>query len=79
MSQQVQITFNIEHPEEKTAALRCLKATDAYLALLKMQEELRKVWKYSPCSVEVAEAEKWRDKLQECMEYYGIDLDEELD
>lgn len=79
MSQQVQITFNIEYPEERRAAMRCMKATDAYLALWEMQNKLRDVWKYSDVEIEVHEAEKWRDVLSSCMEKFGIDLDEELD
>lgn len=78
MSQQVQITFNIEDESERQAALRALKATDAYLVIWEFTQELRKVWKYSEDDSAAAAAELWRDRLFEYMDQHGVHLDEEL-
>lgn len=65
-------------PEEKQELLRALKATNAYLVVYDMFQELRKVWKYSELEDEIAFAEHWRDKLIEICSFNGVNVDEEL-
>ena len=74
MSQQITITFKLEDAEDKAAAVRALKATEAYLALLAMDGELRDAYKYHDDEA----ADKWRDVLRSCMDRYDVSL-EELD
>ena len=59
---------------------RCIKATDAYLALNDMQEAFRQELKYNDHEEPVEEAlERMRDKLIEILEMRCIDLENELD
>jgi len=66
---------NDDSPE---AAVRALKATQAYQVIWEMFQELRKVYKYSDVDVDAEHADKWREKLQDICEEYGVDVWNEL-
>jgi len=73
------LTFNMDQPEDKKEAIRSLKATDLYLAVLDFFQETRKVWKYSDDKNEVLAAERWDEALRDCLENYSINIEEEID
>ena len=79
MSQQVNICFNIEQPNERKAAIRCLKADNAYIALHTLRERLRATAKYNETENIAAEAERWLEELHDLLDTYGISIEEELD
>jgi hypothetical protein len=56
------------------AAVRALKATQAYLVIWEMFQELRKIYKYSEDEIDAEHADKWADKLRELCEQHGIDV-----
>jgi len=71
------IEFNdIEDTPE--AAVRALKATDAYIVIWDMFQELRKVWKYSEDNTAIEYADHWDQKLRELCDANGIDVWNEL-
>ena len=72
------LEFNLSDPDEQRSHIRATKATDAYLVISDMFQELRKDWKYSEDDKVVELAEKYRDELVRLCEYHGINLDTEL-
>jgi uncharacterized NAD(P)/FAD-binding protein YdhS len=72
------LQFDLDLPEDKEAHLRATKATDAYLVIWDMFQELRKDWKYSQDPEVVRHAERYRDLLRRLTEDHGIDLDNEI-
>jgi len=72
------LQFDLNEPEDKEAHLRATKATDAYLVIWDMFQELRKDWKYSQDPEVVKHAERYRDLLRRLTEDHGIDLDNEI-
>lgn len=67
--------FDLDEPFERSAHLRCLKATDAYLLLYDMQRKL--------CSIRDEEKNKVFQEIYdfffERMERYSINLDNEIE
>ena len=79
MSQEVTIRFNIEEPIELKAAMRALKATDAYLVLYNLREELiESIHGEMSSLAESVQAEAWLTKLNDLSIKYNINLEEEL-
>ena len=70
----MEANINFQLPEEKHNLLRAMKATEAYLVIWDMFQELRKVYKYSEDEQAVEDANKWRDTLQELCDQYGVDV-----
>lgn len=79
MSQQVTINYNIEYPEERRAALRALKSTDAYLVLWTMHQELFRAADQAADPAESEYAEKWLNVFNQLLDKYAINIYEELD
>ena len=60
--------------EEPSKIQRVLAADELCGVIESMFEELRKVWKYSDNDVAVEHADFWRDKLNDILNYKGIDF-----
>lgn len=73
------LQFDLNENEDRLGHLRAVKATDAYLVIYNMFEELRKDWKYSQDPEVVKHAERYRDILNMLVTQHSIDLDNELE
>jgi hypothetical protein len=78
VSQQVQITFNIEDEGERLAAIRTLKATEAYLVLHDLRECYRQALAKVSDEDENRILQRAVSTLEALMADRGINLDEEL-
>lgn len=65
-----ELKFNL--PEEQEEFDMAISAPKLACVISEMFNELRKVWKYSDNKKEVANAEKWRDKLVEIIQRFGL-------
>lgn len=72
------LQFDLDSFEDKQAHIRATKATDAYLVIWEMFQELRKDWKYSQDPEVIKHAERYRDVLNMLVQGHGIDLDNEI-
>jgi len=72
------LQFDLDSFEDKQAHIRATKATDAYLVIWEMFQELRKDWKYSQDPEVVKHATNYSDLLRRLTEDHGIDLDNEI-
>jgi len=72
------LQFDLNDPDDRESHIRAIKATDAYLVIWEMFQELRKDWKYSQDPEVVKHAEKYRDLLNSLVHGHGIDLDNEI-
>jgi len=68
------LEFDIDDPHERTAHLRAVKATDAYLALHDLNEKLRQ-WSKDEEKEEI-KIETLRTEFFEILENRGINLDD---
>ena len=71
------LEFNLEDTFEKNAHTRAMNATEAYLVLHELDQDLRQTIKYQELTEEVeAIYSAIREKLHEYMNRYGVDLND---
>ena len=73
----MKVTLKFDSHEDRQELARCMKADNAYKALWDLQEELRRVNKYSEDKNEVLYSGHWRMILIEILENNNINFDEE--
>lgn len=70
----MKVHFEFNLPEDKAEHMYALKGADAHFVLEGLAQELRQVYKYSDSAMDIEYAEKWRDRLFELMDDYGVKL-----
>lgn len=71
------LTFDLNDSDERAEHKRAIQATDAYLVLWDLDQELRQKLKYSELTGEreIAYSEI-REKLHDLLSNYGVNLDD---
>lgn len=78
MKKEITVKYLIEEGYDEEEFRRTMKATDAYLVIHDMFQELRAVWKHGENEEHVQLAEQFRDILQMLCSNRGIDLNNDL-
>lgn len=71
------LEYDLNDSSEGLAHKRAISATDAYLVLLNLDQELRQKIKYEELTEEIEAAYTWtRDRLHELLEEQGVNLND---